>query len=134
MSKSNTELLASAVQSASGNSASFPIRTQTMAVVGIDITATSGTSEALDIWLQVSDDGGDTWYDFIYSQQMTSDDAAADINAAATNRNINGVSSALDVGKHLAIYRHLPAGHVRLKWVISGTTPTFTFSASLAGA
>lgn len=130
MSARRIELVASAVQSGSANSDAFSVATLTMGVVGVDITAITSTPD-LDIWLQGSDDGGTTWYDLPYDQQLTSAAAAADLTANTHKRNINGTSSAAAVSKHAAVYKHLAADVVRLAWVL--TTGTITFSASLVG-
>jgi len=128
------EMLASAAQIGSGNSAAFPVPTMSMLMVGVDITLVSGTTPTLGIWLQGSDDGGTTWYDLPYDLQMTSFNAAADVTAFTARRNINGSALAAVISKHVAIYQELPTDTVRLAWIIGGTaTPTFTFSASAVG-
>lgn len=129
MAYNRVELQASAAQTASGNSASKSIPTGSIAVVNLNITATSGTP-SLDAWLQGSDDGT-TWYDLPYDQQLSSASAATDLTANTDKRNINGTSSATGTGKHVATYKHLACRYVRLSWVISGSTPSLTFESAL---
>ena len=127
------EFHASGAETATGNSGAIQIPTFSQMLVGVDVTAVSGTTPAMDIYLQGSDDGGTTWYDMPYDLQMTTAAAPADIDANETRRNINGTAAAAATGKHLAIYKEIPTDTVRLRWVISGTTPSFTFSASGVG-
>lgn len=130
MSARRIELVASAAQSGAANSDSFSVATLTMGVVGVDITAITSTPD-LDIWLQGSDDGGTTWYDLPYDQQLTHTGTATDTTAGTNKRNINGATSAAATGKHVAVYKHLACDYVRLAWTL--TTGTITFSASLVG-
>ncbi|HET6373017.1 MAG TPA: hypothetical protein VFG76_06905 [Candidatus Polarisedimenticolia bacterium] len=103
-----------------------------MAVVSIDITAVSGTTPVFSPYLQGTNDDGTTWFDIPYDSQLTTvAPATADQTAAKDKRNIANAVTA--VGKHIAIYKHLPYKKVRLAWAISGTTPSFTFSAVLSG-
>ncbi len=123
----------SAAETSTGQSQAFQIPTFSQMLVGVDITAASGTTPALDIYLQGSDDGGTTWYDIPYDLALTTNAAAADLTATAQKRNINGTAAVAAAGKHVAIYKEIPTDTVRLRWVISGTTPSFTFSASGVG-
>jgi len=127
------EMVASAAQISTGNSAAFPVPTMSMLMVAVDITAVSGTTPTMGIYLQVSDDGGTTWFDMPYDLQLTFAAAAADVTAFTARRNINGSALAAGTAKYLAIYKEIPGDTVRLAWVIGGTTPSFTFSASAVG-
>jgi len=104
-----------------------------MAVVTLDITAVSGTTPTLDVWLQGYDRFAKQWFDVPYDQALTSASAAADLAATANRRNINGTASATAVSQHVAVYKHLPFEKVRLQWKIGGSTPSFTFSAGISG-
>jgi hypothetical protein len=124
-------MIASAAFTASGNSAAFSVPTGEQLMVGIEVTASSGTTPVLTAWLQVSDDGGTTWYDMPADMTLLSAATAATgtMSSAPLRNIINTVTSA--AGKFLAIYKQVPSDRVRLSWVISGTTPSFTFSASM---
>ncbi len=128
-------LHASAAVTSTGNTGAFTIPTLSMASVSVDVTANSGTSEAMGIWLQVSDDDGTTWYDWPADQSLKDDPLDISDQAAVINgRNINGAANIVLAGeRHIAKYNHLPAGHCRLRWVISGTVPSFTFAGRLEG-
>ena len=124
------ELVASAVQTASGNSAAFKVDTIKEAMVGVDITAGT-TVTALDIYLEGSDDGGTTWYELPCDVAMQTSGTATD-NAARTNeRDIVKSKASTTAEKFIGIYRNLAADYVRLRWIFTGTN--FTMSASLVG-
>lgn len=132
MSQRSIELSASAVQSASGNSAAVHVPTITMADITLDITAKTGTSPTLELWLQASHQEAGPWFDVPYDQQLTHTGTGTDTTANTNKRNINGTSAANDVSQHMARYKHLPAAYYRIAWAIGGTAgPTFTFSARM---
>ncbi len=139
MSATKQELVGSATFSASGNSPAFTLASMLTAVVGVDITAVTGTgSPTMDAWLQVSDDGGTTWYDMPADWALKTNNAAA--QGTLTPASGSGVRDIVDgataAGDWLGIYKHLAADRVRLKWIISGTFTAgqgFTFSASIVG-
>jgi hypothetical protein len=124
MSAQRIELVASATQTGSGNSATFSVNTATMASLGIDVTAENMTD--FDAWLEGSDDGGTTWYP-----------VAPDSITIGSTRVVTRVPTASDaVVSHAAgaetfaaEYKHLPWDRVRLAWALTGTD--ITFSASL---
>jgi hypothetical protein len=123
------ELVASATQTASGNSAAFSVPTAVMAMLGIDITAGS-TVTKLDIYLEGSDDGGTTWYELPCDVVMKT--SAVDADNAATSapqRDVVKDKASTAAEKFTGIYRQLPADYVRLRWIFTGTS--FTMSASL---
>ena len=122
------EMIASAAFTASGTSAAFSVNSATQLFVGVDITVATGTTPAFSAWLQGSDDGGTTWYDLPADLVLVSTTAAAGNSVTANQRNVANNQSAS--GQHTGIYKSLPADRIRLRWVISGTTPSFTFSAS----
>lgn len=128
-----TEMVASAAFTASGNSAAFSMSTATSIVVGIDVTAASGTTPVLDLWLQASDDGGTTWYDMPADWALkTATTAAAGTLTPSSGAGVRDiVDGNATTGAFLGVYKHLATDKIRLKWVISGTTPSFTFSASV---
>ena len=127
------EMVASAAFTSSGNSSAFPIPSCTNLFVGIDMT-TGSTVTALDMWLQASDDGGTTWYD--YPADITLKDAST-AAAAGAETAASGTQSTRDIVDNYAstsaqrfvgIYRGIASDRIRLKWVFTGTS--FTFSAS----
>lgn len=127
------ELKTAGTVTGGGPAGEVPIPVHSMAVVTIDITAVAGGAPGCDFWLQGYDSFAKQWVDVCYDQQLTSNAAAADLTANTNKRNINGTSAAAGVSKHMAIYKHLPYGKVRLQWAFSGTTTSFTFSAAISG-
>ena len=101
--------LASAARTASVNSQSFDIGEAQTLQGYLNITAASGTSPTLDVTIQDSPDGT-IWFD-----------AAAFTQATAASTQVKLANSATRV---LAKY-------VRVKTVIGGTTPSFTFTVHL---
>lgn len=76
--------------------------------VFVNATAASGTSPSLVVSLEVSPDGGTTWYESA---------AAAALTAAGTGSFKASIYDASTVLTPL----------YRIKWAITGTTPSFTF-------
>lgn len=127
-----TEMVASAAFTASGNSAKFQMSTANQLILGVDVTAFSGTTPTLTVWLQVSDDGGTTWYDMPADFTLISATTAATGTMSATaKRNVVDTLVISVAADYLGVYKHLASDAIRLKWVISGTTPSITFSASV---
>lgn len=130
---SRTELQASAAQTASGNSASFKISTIDHAVVGVDITAGSGTVSDFDLWLEVSDDGGTTWYPIAPNVVVIGSTRAAAWTTDLDDAYIVDSKASTTAETYLAQYPAISADYVRVRWTIAGTTPSLTFSVSLVG-
>jgi hypothetical protein len=123
------EMVASAAFTASSNSASFSISTAVNLFVGVDITAASGTP-VLDLWLQGSDDGGTTWYDYPCDVQLKTSLTASEGTTSANVRSIVDNKTSTTAEQFMCEYKAVATDKIRLKWIISGTTPSFTFSAS----
>lgn len=113
----------------------FPIPSATDLMVGVDITVGVGVT-TFDLWLQVTDDNGTTWYDYPADVILVSNDAAA--AGAQRQAAISGVTETRDIIENhsgtgakqaVAIYRRIPADKIRLKWKFSGTSVTFSASA-----
>lgn len=129
---SRTELVASAAQTATGNSGTFHYSTSTSLMVGVDITAVAGTTEQLDLWIQASDDYGTTWYDLPADYVLKAAPASATAGTVATAmRDIVDAKTTTTAEQFVAIYKSIPTDTIRVRWVISGTGgPSFTFSVS----
>ena len=106
---------ASAVYTASGGSGSItvPLAVEMLAV-DANVTAASGTSPTLTFYLERQGSDG-VWYQVWASSAITAAGTAS-----------TSVGPGCTVGAVLT-------GMVRLRWVIAGTTPSFTFSASMVG-
>jgi hypothetical protein len=126
MSAIRTEMVASAAQTASGNSAAFEIPTANNVMIGVDTTA-GNTVTAFDLWAQVSDDGGTTWYD--YPADAVLKVGATTPGTAATNqRDIVDGKSTATAEQFIAIFRNIASDRIRVKWTFTGTSITFSVS------
>ncbi len=102
----NITIHASAAETASGNTSDIDISHILHAAVCVDVTAASGTSPTLDLYLE----GKDTLsgkYNTIWNPSQ--------------------ITSVTTVWTELT---DLPYKYIRLRWVIGGTDPSFTFSAA----
>lgn len=140
MSKTRFEIQASAAQVATGNGGGIPVAGIKAMAVYADVTNASGT---LTIFLQSSVDGGTTWFDLMHDGSLALAATAAEgththpaiSSGSGTNtgggRNI--ASSITATGKFYAKYAAAIGDMVRAAWVISGGSPTFTFSVKAIG-
>lgn len=130
------ELVASAAKTASGDSGAInlPVRGQDSVLIEFACTAVTGTSPTLDLYIQESLDGGVTFVDIAHFAQAT---------AALTNpsrlrlsaRNVERASDAIvtgvgDATTAAASLSGIPliSNALRVKWVVGGTSPSFTIA------
>jgi len=101
-----TQELYSGTVTASGNTSATPITTKhgKEATIFLDITATSGTSETLDLTLKIYNSGASKWHTLATFDQKT-----------ATGTDVGYID--YGIGEKMAVY-----------YVVGGTTPSFTFS------
>lgn len=102
-----------AAATASGTAGLGPIGALTGVAVGIDVSAVSGTSPTMTLFLEYLGADG-TWYELWKPTQVT---AATTISAS--------------VGPGAKTPAVIPNAALRLRWTLGGTTPAFTFSASI---
>lgn len=105
--RTRATILASAARTATGQSTAFPIGGLSKLAVLVNVTAVSGTTPSMTVNVEWSDDNV-VWY--------TADPVDAFTAVTATGAKVK----AFDV-KGL---------YARLNYVISGTTPSFTFTAT----
>ncbi len=103
---SRLTLQASTAETASGNGAAVESGEYRDLLVTLNCTAASGTSPTLLVQLQVSDDGGTTWYNL-------PNGAFTQLTAVGTQ--VLQIDSAF-------------GDTIRASWTIGGTTPSFTFA------
>ena len=122
----------SVARTASGTGEAVSIKTLSMLDVAVDITAASGTTPALTVWVEFSPDGKTNWFAKLLDHVAVSDTTATDRTGTNTfARNI--CSAAAAAGDYVGTFKHVAASYVRARWVISGTTPSFTFSVKAGG-
>lgn len=126
MSSQRQEMVASATQTATGNSASFPVPTVSMISVGVDVTAEDMTD--FDAWLEGSDDGGTTWYPIPPNTRTVGSTRTTTVDPTDC---LIVASHAAGAEKFWADYNHLATDRIRLAWSLTGTD--ITFSASYVG-
>jgi hypothetical protein len=102
-------LAASAARTSSGNTADIDIGRFLYGVVTLDVTAVSGTTPTLDVYVEYKDQVSGKYIP-IWSQ--------------------TGISA---VGTWTSDILTLPHKYVRVRWVIGGTSPSFTFSVGMEG-
>jgi hypothetical protein len=128
MAADNFEIVPPGSQSASAASPWFTVDTATMLMVGVDITVGVSVTR-FDAWLEGSDDGGTTAYEIPADLTLVSDASAAGQTPAANARNIINNHTGTGAKKAIGIYKHLPTDRVRLRWILNGTSVTFSSSA-----
>jgi hypothetical protein len=96
----------SAARTTSGNSSAIPVHAGTLGI-GLAVTAVSGTSPSMTVNIEWSYDGTN------FAVGETTDGFAAITANKVTNRAVT-----------------VRAPYYRLAWTITGTTPSFTFSAT----
>jgi hypothetical protein len=106
----NVAILPSAARTASGITSDINVEKFIAAEVCVDVTAVSGTSPTLDVYLEGKDQLSGK-YKTIWSQ--------TGINAVGTYWSPT-IST-------------LAFKYIRLRWVIGGTSPSFTFSCGMEG-
>ncbi|SRR6266699_6459131 len=106
---------ASAAQTANGNSADLAVGPYTEVSVDVNITVVSGTAPTLTLFV---DRKG---LDGIYYPLWQTNAAITVVSQTSTS-----------IGSGCVIAQSL-GNTIRLRWVVTGTSPSFTFSASIVG-
>jgi hypothetical protein len=124
-------LVPSAARTSSGNTSAIVINDMDMEnlLVKLSVTAASGTSPTLDVYFQQSLDGGSTWVDVAHYPQVTgtlTNPHYLSLAAGAANAISSGVGDATIAANSLGT--SLVSNVWRVKWVIGGTSPSFTFA------
>lgn len=102
-------LVPSAARTTSGSSQEFDVAKFRQVSITVDVTAVSGTSPTLDIYVEGKDVATGKYYTLYQFPQIT---AICTLNRC--------------IGEGLETNKMLPE-IIRIRWVIGGTTPSFTF-------
>ena len=127
------ELLPLGAQTASGSGGWQAVPNASMATVFVNVTANSGTP-TLTVFLEGSDDGGTTAYPLIADfgvETITTGDPDGVAVTTARTAIVNNITTTNQ--KCQATYKHLATDFVRARWLIGGTTPSYTFTVKLVG-
>lgn len=123
----NTVLLASAARGTSGDSGALTgYGNFKSAIIQLNVTAQSGTTPTLDVYIDTTTDGTN-WTNIVHFTQFS---AATGRRAIQISENTAGGTSDFDATTDLAAgtVRQGPWGStLRVRWVIGGSTPSFTF-------
>ena len=117
------------------NSAPFQLSTSTNLFIGVDVTSCTGTPGTLDVWLQASDDGGTTWFDYPADLVMSGTGTSASRTSgtlAAPLRNITGTAghAVTTTNKYVGVYKNIATDRIRVQWIIATfTSCLFSISA-----
>lgn len=128
-------LVASAVKSASGNSGTLVFEgSPDSAIFILNVTASSSPT-TLDVYLQTSPNAGTTWYDFVHYTQVGA--VSTSIQAAQWSRKVTEATEATGVivsgdaalAAAKVVNGPIADNFVRVKWVLAGTSYTFSVTA-----
>jgi hypothetical protein len=124
-------LVPSAARTSNGNTGAIVINDMDMEnlLVRLSVTAASGTSPTLDVYFQQSLDGGSTWVDVAHYPQVTgtlSSPHYLNLAVGASNVISSGVGDGTIAANSLGT--SLVSNVWRIRWVIGGTSPSFTFA------
>jgi len=125
-------ILASSAQTATAQGGTIAVAGITEMIVTLDISAVSGTTPQLTFYLQTSPDTpcGSRWFDLPHEGAVIlSSGAGGDTTPTGYRNIVTQVSGTL---KAVARYR-IFGQCIRPAWVISGTTPSFTFQVDAVG-
>jgi len=125
------ELVASAARTTSSNSGAILLTDGRFDnfLVALNVSAASGTSPTLDVYIQQSLDGGTTFVDVArFAQQTTTTSNSHYINLASGANNVVAGAVGDATISASAIGTTLISQTLRVKWVVGGTSPSFTFS------
>jgi hypothetical protein len=131
MAATPSELVASQAFIASGNSVALPLSTASLLVATVNFTAGSGTISGMDLWFQASADGGTTWFDLPADLVLKTSSAAGGNTTTANQRNIVAGKTTTTAEQFIGIFKHVAANRVRAKWVLTGTSPSLSFSVNV---
>jgi hypothetical protein len=126
------EIIASGAQTASASGAGIPVIGITEMAVFFDCTASSGTGETLDVFLQSSADAGVTWHDIAYEYAVTTDGDGTETAPTELDRDFVNLAADVACIDTVATYR-IFGNLIRARWFIAGTTPSYTFSIKAVG-
>lgn len=111
-------------ETGSASGGSVAVAAGSMGAVEIDIDAQTAINP-LSVWLEHSSNNID-FYEVPADLVMKNAGSVAAGGVVGAGRNIvNAEVGAAAVAKYSAIYKHLPAGYVRLRWFMSGTSFRF---------
>ena len=123
----NLTLLASTTSTASATATgTIPIPVFAQAILQLHVTAVAGTTETLDVYVQTLLPDGATYTDLAHFTQVTTSTGDWWISMATGSTGASVVQDAALAAGSVALLNF--GSTWRLKWVISGTSPSYTFT------
>lgn len=116
--------------SPAGNPQSYGLSRYARCTILLQVTAASGTTPTLNVYVQkdIGTPGNRIYTDFIAFTQVTTSPTSLKAEVNANLRDVTGTSPFPDAGLATGTANNGPWGdYWRIKWVIAGTTPSFTF-------
>lgn len=119
---------------ASGSTAAITLAAADSYAFVLNVTAASGTTETLDMAIQVFD--GTTWFDWWrFAQVTTSTVTRRLVVQPIQGRGEAGTEAAITAAASGALNANAPLGglnnQIRFTYTISGTSPSYTFAVSV---
>ena len=124
-------LVASSQRSSSSNSGAIVINDFDLSnlLLELAVTQASGTSPTLDVYFQESLDGGTNFLDVAHFAQFNASSATSHyvkLSAGSSDAVVGSVGDATINASALGL--SLVSNVWRVKWVVAGTGPAFTFA------
>lgn len=129
-------LVPSAARTVSGDSGALSQHLETCeaAILVLDVTAAAAAAgDTLDVFIQHAVDDGTIWDDFAHVTQVLGNGGAKRVLAFWSRRiaPTTAVKAPQDAALAVGVQQGPVGALWRVKWVIAGSTPSFTFSVSV---
>lgn len=125
-------LIASTNLAGSSNTPVTTLKTVTSLEVRVFVTAVSGTTPQLDLWLESCADSTGSNCAPILATTVSKDPTtitASNPTVTTNARDIVDAKTSTTAEMFTAYYQTLPSAYIRLRYIVSGSTPIFTTAA-----
>lgn len=114
-----------------GTAVVLPYHDFDSAVLELGVSAASGTTPTLDVYVQTSLDGGTNWLDMVHFTQLTTTttDSLFAVLSLDSARHVGVVGSKTITAGNMGVPMLAPI--MRVAYTVGGTTPSFTASVKL---
>ncbi len=129
-------LISSQAITSSGNTPVSAIPTNTSGEVKIFVTTVSGTTPQMDLWLESCQDTAGSNCAPVLATTVSKDPTtitASNPTVTTNARDIIDAKTSTTAEMFTAAYQVLPTKYIRLRYIVSGTTPSFTLAAYYNG-
>lgn len=125
-------LIASTDIKASGNTTVTTLKTVTSLELRVFVTVVSGTTPQMDLWLESCADSTGSNCAPILATTVSKDPTtitASNPTVTTNARDIVDAKTSTTSEMFTAFYQTLPSSYIRARYIVSGTTPSFTTAA-----